>query len=416
MRGSFRLAVESSAFDNPIVQPHLILRTSGTTGRPSRVRYALQYFVEQAETIALVLDAHRADRPRLAYWLGAPIHHIFISGMLGSPAAAWFYPVHPLPGVVRLLGAYLRLLGRFDGYPFPAPRRCDLNDPAPLLSWLRRAWRTGEPLALFTTPSAAARLARAAHVSGHDLRGLTFMIAGEPVTQVVRSQIETTGARATVAYGSVELSGPSYSCATPAAPDDLHVMTDRFAVIPRRRVLPDGPEVDALLVTTLSGWAPKIALNAELGDYASIEDRACGCPLGTLGLRTHLSEVRSFEKITGEGVSFARTDLQQILEDTLPARFGGTNLDYQLAEHEAPDGARRIVVRVHPSVGHVDEAALRETILETLSQDGLVETHQAGLWRGAGSIEVQREAPVATQAGKVLPFQVLRHVSSERPH
>ena len=38
---------------------------------------------------------------------------------------------------------------------------------------------------------------------------------------------------------------------------------------------------------------------------AQIEQRPCGCLLGALGLTTHLSEIRSFEKLTGAGMTFA---------------------------------------------------------------------------------------------------------------
>ena len=416
VRGSLRVDGRPDLFDNPRVRPHLILRTSGSGGSPGRVRYSLAYFVEQAETIALVLDAHGVRRPRLAYWLPAPVHHLIISGMLGQPASAWFYPVHPLPTPARLVGHFLALVGRASGCSFPSPRRCDLGAPEALVAWLGGELREGRPLVLFTMPGAGARLAAAAAGAGLDLRGLVLMIAGEPVTWARRRQAEATGARVAVAYGSVELSGLSYSCATPTAADDVHVMVDRFAVVPRRRpIAAGGPDVDALLITSLSAWTPKIALNAELGDYAELEDRACGCALGALGLRTHLSGIRSFEKLTGEGVTFARADLQQILDDVLPSRFGGTSLDYQLAEEEAPGGATRVVLRVSPAVGEVDEAALREAVLVEIGRGGLVDAYHAGIWRGASTIEVRREAPLATQAGKVLPFQALSRAESARP-
>jgi len=104
-------------------------------------------------------------------------------------------------------------------------------------------------------------------------------------------------------------------CAAPTAPDDMHLAADLVALIARsRRVGDDGPLVNALLVTTLSTNAAKICLNVELGDYADMETRDCGCSLGQLGLRTHLSGVRGFDKLTGEGVTFLRAHLEPILE------------------------------------------------------------------------------------------------------
>jgi hypothetical protein len=267
----------------------------------------------------------------------------------------------------------------------------------------------GRPLVLWVTPSAGARVGLAASRAGLDLSGATFVVIGEAVTAARRAQIEACGARVIVGYTSIELSASSYSCATPAASDDLHAMIERFALIRRPRpAMPGGPIVDALLVSSLSAAVPTIALNAEMGDYARLEERDCGCLLGSLGLRTHLSEIRSFEKLTGEGVTFARANLQAILEEALPARFGGTSLDYQLAEEEGPEGATRLVLRVNPALGELDEAALRETFLAELGRGSLLNRYHVGLWRGVGAVEVRREAPLATPAGKVLPFQLLR--------
>jgi hypothetical protein len=136
--------------------------------------------------------------------------------------------------------------------------------------------------------------------------------------------------------------------------------------------------------------------------------RDCGCSLGVLGLRTHLSEIRSFEKLTGEGVTFARANLERILEDALPARFGGTGLDYQLIEEEAGDGATRLVLRVAPSVGDVDEAAVRAVLLRELGRDGLVERHMTDDWRQVGTVRLSREPPLRTPAGKIMPFHPVR--------
>src|SRR5688572_18397220 len=135
------------------------------------------------------------------------------------------------------------------------------------------------------------------------------------------------------------------------------------------------------------------------GDYARLEERPCACFLGELGLQTHLSEIRSFEKLTGEGVTFARSNLEKILEEMLPARFGGTHLDYQLGEIDE-GGNVRVVLRVSPTVGPLDERAVREALLEALGHGDAVDQYQTGLWRGAGTVEVRRESPSATRAGK----------------
>ena len=61
--------------------------------------------------------------------------------------------------------------------------------------------------------------------------------------------------------------------------------------------------------------------------------------LAELGFTTHLHTVRSYEKLTSGGVMFMGSMLHELLEETLPARFGGSPLDYQLVEEEE-DGVR----------------------------------------------------------------------------
>jgi hypothetical protein len=268
---------------------------------------------------------------------------------------------------------------------------------------------------VWATPSACARLGLAAVRAGHDLRGVTFLATGVAVTEARRRQAEASGARVMVVYSSVDVSAPAYGCAAPAAVDDMHVMRDRCALICRQRpATAEGPVVDAILATALSPAAPRIAFNSETGDYGRLEERSCDCLFGELGLRGHISEIRSFEKLTGEGVTFARTDLQRILEEVLPRRFGGSAVDYQLQEEHVPGGATRLILRVSPSVGPVDEAALRGSLLADLGLSGASDGYNARLWRDAGTVEVRREAPLATRAGKVLPLQSAGYTGATR--
>ena len=44
-------------------------------------------------------------------------------------------------------------------------------------------------------------------------------------------------------------------------------------------------------------------LNVSLGDQAVMVQHACGCPLQTLGWDTHLYTIRSYEKLTGGGMT-----------------------------------------------------------------------------------------------------------------
>jgi hypothetical protein len=421
VRGSLRFSIREHETDNPLVRPHLLLHTSGSGGRPSRVRLPLAFFEEQSAALALLLAAHGVERPRTAFWWPVPVQHMIMYGMLGYPVTGWFYPVHPLPIMATVAARYLAAVGRLAGYDFPLPERCDLSTPERMVDWLTTQVSAGGPLVMLTMSSATARLSSAASSTGRRLEGVTLCLAGEPTTEARRRHVEASAARTIVQYSSVELGGLSYGCATPDAADDVHVITDRYAVVQRRRpVFDGGPSVDATLVTSLSASAPKIAPNAELGDYASLEERDCDCLFGALGMRTHLSEIRSFEKLTGEGVTFVRGNLERILDEVLPGRFGGTGADYQLVEESADATATRVVLRVNPSVGEVDAQALRTAFLEELGRGNPMDQYQVGMWRSTGTVEIRREPPLATRAGKVLPFQVLERIhrtveSTRRP-
>jgi hypothetical protein len=104
-----------------------------------------------------------------------------------------------------------------------------------------------------------------------------------------------------------------------------------------------------------------------------------------------------------------------VLEAALPSRFGGSAVDYQLVEEAAADTSTRMVLRVSPSVGAVDEDALRAALLTELGRGGVVDQSHATLLRLAGSVQISRQPPIATGVGKVLPFHLLRSATRRTP-
>jgi hypothetical protein len=64
----------------------------------------------------------------------------------------------------------------------------------------------------------------------------------------------------------------------------------------------------------------------------------------------------------------------------------------------------RLELRVSPGVGPLDGSDVAETVLGHLaSKDGGARV-MADLWRAAGTVEIVREVPEQTRAGKVLPL------------
>jgi hypothetical protein len=166
--------------------------------------------------------------------------------------------------------------------------------------------------------------------------------------------------------------------------------------------------VNALLLTSLRSASPKVLLNTEIGDHAVIEDRACGCPLDTLGYTRHLHTIRSFGKLTGDGVTFIGADLLGLLEEALPRQFGGSGADYQLIEEATTDGVPRYALRVSPAVGHLDEHAVAAAFLAQLAALRPSYRFMVDQWTRAGALRVVRSRPEAGARGKVPGFLTLR--------
>jgi hypothetical protein len=148
-------------------------------------------------------------------------------------------------------------------------------------------------------------------------------------------------------------------------------------------------------------------LNVSMGDQAVLTERSCGCPLEQLGWASHLHTIRSFEKLTAGGMTFLDSDVITVLEEDLPARFGGGPTDYQLLEEDV-DGRPRVCLLVNPNLGPVDEAAVAEAFLDAIGGGSGVERVMELAWREAGLVEVRRELPRSTPAGKIL------HLHEER--
>jgi len=117
------------------------------------------------------------------------------------------------------------------------------------------------------------------------------------------------------------------------------------------------PEVDK----RQANQEARIQQGAQSGSLTTLWDGAL-----PRGYRTHLHSIRSYEKLTSEGMNFVGSDLLAVIETVLPSRFGGGPPDYQLVEEEV-DGLPKVSVYVSPRLGDIDEAAVVETVPTTWS-------------------------------------------------
>ena len=409
IRGSQRFIFVEEDFDNPHFAPHFEVRSGGTRGPATSVKQGLPSIADLAATTALAVYAQGLSQHDHALWIIAGLTPMLIYTKLGRAPLAWFYPLKPLPAKLQAGARYLAALGRLLGCRLPTPAFFDLRAPDRMAAWLATRLKEGKRICVTTYASSAVRICTAAKEMGVTLNGVCFITLGEPYTQAKQRMIEAVGARALVRYAFTEAGIIGYGCADPHSSDDLHFFGNCYGLIQRQtEVAVSGLWVDAFLFSSLLPSAPKILLNVESGDYGTVDRRACACKLGALGLTTHLSRIRSFEKLSGEGMTFVQTDLLWVLEEVLPAHFGGTSADYQVLEEERADGILRLLLVVSPRVGPVDAKRVRHTFLEALGRDGGFARLSAELWRRAGTVQVKRQWPVVTTAGKILPFHVIK--------
>jgi hypothetical protein len=149
-------------------------------------------------------------------------------------------------------------------------------------------------------------------------------------------------------------------------------------------------------------------LNVESDDYGVIDNRSCGCAWEKLGFPVHIRDIRSFRKLTGELMTMVGSDIERVLDEFLPTRYGGSSLDYQFAEEEDERGFTRIVLRVSPDIEVTDESQMIEYVLDKLRDLGGAAAVAESAWRQAGTLAIRRETPAMTARGKLLPLDLKR--------
>jgi hypothetical protein len=275
--------------------------------------------------------------------------------------------------------------------------------------WLAEKRSVGTPAYVNAPASSGVRVCRAAVEHGLDISGTRFCLGGEPLTEGKADAVAEAGASAFCHYNMSETGRIGIGCPARRERDEVHVVLDRLGVIQREREVggEGGPRVPALLYTSLHESAPKLMLNVESDDYGVLDERDCGCPIGELGLRLHLHTIRSYEKLTSEGMNFVGSELLTLVEQVLPGRFGGGPADYQLVESEV-GGLPKVSLLVSPRVGAIDEAEVTRTVLEALGSGPGYRDMMATLWRDGDTLRIERREPHETGQAKILPLQIVR--------
>jgi phenylacetate-coenzyme A ligase PaaK-like adenylate-forming protein len=410
-RNGLDIAVTAADFDNPLDgRPHLIGSSSGSTGQVITFRTSLQSIEAAAVDTLISTVMQFGDRP-LGYWSTGGVLSLLWYLKIGCPPKKLYF-THKQPWTSagirqKALLNYTRFISGVFGQHVVSPEFAARDEAIKIARWMAEMTANGTPAVMLAHANPAVRICNAARENGLALSGSLFFVYGEPFTSPKAAALASVGAEARVSYPMSEVGGIiGVTCEHATALDDVHFFTHRLAVIQRQREVAPGEAVGALVYTTVHPANPKLMLNADSGDYAVMSNRACDCLMGQMGLNTHLSSIRSYEKLTSEGTTFIGSRLYELVEEILPARFGGGINDYQLLEEEQESGLSQVSILVSPRVGEVDEAAVVATVLETLesSHEGGGGETMAKMWRQAGTLRVVRREPFETRSSKVMPL------------
>jgi hypothetical protein len=414
VRAGQEIPASGASFESPSRAGFIESTSGGSSGKPTPTRVTAECQVSREVYARLrVEDLGLAGRAQIQVRPVLPSPTGILAGIsswrCGYPVSDWF----AVPGTLRDSGHYtavtffLVALARTRGVRIPFPRFLPPNDFSPAARRIAEGRARGCPAAVFAYASSAVRVVAAARERGLDIAGTLFVSSGEALTAAKRAAIEAAGCVVYPTYWVNEIGPIGFCCSRTQSGNSVHLFRDSLAAILRPRSEPlSGATVSALAFTTLLPQAPRFLINTEPGDTGAIEPAGCDCAYSRAGLTTRISEIASFGKLTGQGMNISGADVVRILEESLPARFGGAPGDYQLVETE---GGRQteLVLRVSPRTGCRETSQIGAFFLEQLRRE-YGGTLASRVWRHAGALQVVLDEPLRTSLGKVQPLRLLR--------
>jgi hypothetical protein len=420
-RNGIKLQCREAMFDNPFLGDAYEVRSGATRSAGTRIRIDFEYLHQRSLYDAFLLDVHACLTAPVANWFpifpGAPgINSSLRFAHIGNPVQRWFSQVAEDQVHVnwekRLGTKAIFAVHRLCRNPLAEPEFADLQDARRLAHWAAEALQENAHCVIYTFAASAVRICNVAADLNLNLAGAKFFVTGEPLTAHKKEEIEAVGAAAVPVYGISEAGVIAAGCGRANRhADHCHLYKDTTAIIRHRQVVPNfDVALDEYLFTTLLYESPKLLLNVGMGDYGDLNTGDCSCPFTEIGFDSTLGDIRSYEKLTGEGVTFVDTDFVRIVEKELPLIFGGRSTDYQLIEAEDADGFTRLQLLISPRLGSINENRVLETFMTLLrrGEDSPESWAQSGveMWRQTGMVRVTRRDPIPTKSGKILPFHL----------
>jgi hypothetical protein len=422
VRQGIVLDVKPRDFDNPSSRRELTVESGGSTGAPTRIALDLDQLAARAPHTLLTGAVQGVLDAPLLTWRGiipdSTLNTFLMYALMRHPMGRWFSNVglrdskHWIK--YGLATYYVLLWMRLYGVRVPFPEYIPVARAGEVAQAVAQVLKMHPKCRLTTTVSRGVRVCLAAQEAGMSLKGLVISGGGEPITPAKARAIESVGARYFANFAFTEAGTLGNGCARPLDEGDVHLFKDAFALFAYPHLIEGfNTTVPAFNLTTLLPTAPKLLLNLEMDDYGIIEERECGCEFEAFGYTTHLREIHSYSKLTGEGVTLIGSEMLQVLDQLLPARFGGSPLDYQLMEEEDNQGLTRLYLVIHPRLEIADEQVVVHFVLNALSQSSAMANSASTVWQQARTLQIKRSEPVWTERGKLMPLH-LQHNKSKK--
>ena len=403
------IEVRPGDFDNPVLPGSFQVLSGGSSGPRRRLLIDFALLEHDVHAQSLFLHAFDLEQRPNAIWRPVPpggtgLKDAIRLARLRLPAQKWFSQTNPSlranPVKSWLLLRTALAGARRSGLRLPTPEYLPLDNAAVIATWLASRKREGTCGQLNTIVSSAIRVCQAAQAGGIDISGTFFRVGGESLSDSLADVFRSTGTSFACNYAMSETGYIGIACASGTCADDVHLLSGKIALLPR----PGPGDRNALFFTTLLVAAPRIMINAESGDSAAVESRSCGCAFGAAGYLTHLHTIRSYEKVSGEGMYFLGAELAALVEDFLPRRFGGAPTDYQFV-HEHRGGLTRVRMIISAKVGELDTAEVRDAVLRRLADASRADRMKSEIWASGDVLTVERGEPAATAGSKILPVR-----------
>ncbi len=424
VRSGRHIPALASMWNNPASKGGYVHSSSGTSGRPVTTFSSVAAVRHGESMVRLLLREFNFSgkaRVNLAPILpGFGLFSAISAGRLIGGYDRWFatggstwknlhYRI-----ATRLLVAEVKLLG----LRVPYPTYLEQNDFLPAAEYIKKRLEAGDQAGMNGFVSAIARVAEAALSNGLDLTGCWALSTGEALTDAKRQLIESAGIKVYSSYGTTDFGGIGMPCSQRTG-NCAHVMKDAIALVSRTQESAwTDTQVNSLYATSLLPIAPRIFINAEIGDTGVIEKATCDCSYSKLGFDLQVRDVAAISKVTAQGVTIEITELVPLLEEKLPARFGGHSGDYQLCETEA-GSQTEIVLRIRPGVSAAPPNDILKHFLDEVKRvyGGSLSVVS---WLHSEGIRVEVVPPVLAATGKYRAVRLLgastqRALESKRP-